>query len=123
MQADGKILVGAFATTTSRATMDVKFNRLVIDSATGTQKLTVSDYHNAQWLRSGSVPEVSNVTFEVKVNDSRGWLPLGVGARIPGGWESKAINLPTQNFSLRACGQYVSGVIEQVLEIGAQFSP
>jgi uncharacterized delta-60 repeat protein len=54
------------------------------------------------WTRAGSLPEVSRVWFEVCTNGLT-WSSLGVGVRVPGGWQLSDVPVP-QNARLRARG-------------------
>jgi len=38
-------------------------------------------------MRGGSGPEVIDVTFDAKVEGNSNWVPMGMGTRIPGGWQ------------------------------------
>lgn len=61
------------------------------------------------WLRGGSSPEVWRTTFEVSTNNGAGWMGLGPGTRVPGGWQFNGLPaLP--NTSVRARGFVAGGV-------------
>ncbi|GEP43384.1 hypothetical protein BGE01nite_26750 [Brevifollis gellanilyticus] len=59
-----------------------------------TSALSISSASRVQWLRGGSAPEASTVTFEVSTNGGSSWVPLGNGTRITGGWECTGLTLP-----------------------------
>jgi hypothetical protein len=61
------------------------------------------------WMRGGSTPEVSRVTFEFSFDGSF-YSFLGAGSRISGGWQLASVNLPTtRRVYIRARGFYGSG--------------
>lgn len=45
------------------------------------------------WLRSGAAPEVDWARFEASTNGSS-WFDVGIGKRIPGGWQVTDLTLP-----------------------------
>jgi hypothetical protein len=67
-------------------------------------------------MRSGSAPEVSGVTFDVKPDGSPDWTPLGAAHRIPGGWELSGLTLPPAG-TLRAQAYAGSSLMETVTPI------
>ena len=61
------------------------------------------------WSRSGAGPEVERVTLESS-SDGINYSPLGVGARVSGGWQLSGVSLPKyQNVFLRARGFFSTG--------------
>ncbi|MEP6915482.1 MAG: FG-GAP-like repeat-containing protein, partial [Acidobacteriota bacterium] len=113
LQSDGKILVGGYFTaiggggtgTTARS----KLARLT-NTGAAFQRLDVSREGNVvTWLRGGTAPEISRVTFEVS-SDGTSYTPLGVGTRVAGGWQLSGLSLPAlQNVYVRARGLYSTG--------------
>jgi hypothetical protein len=61
-----------------------------------------------QWSRSGSAPEVQQVTFEISTDGGGSWNLLGAPLRVTGGWELTGLNIPDFGF-LRARGRTVGG--------------
>ena len=117
LQADGYILLGGSFGNVDGQTRS-HLARLVNGSAP--QSLTIPTIARAQWARSGSTPEVDQVTFELSTNSGGSWSTLGPGTRIAGGWERTGLNLPAAG-SIRARGRTVSsgqngssGLIEEV---------
>jgi hypothetical protein len=74
------------------------------------QNLTVnSSGTTLTWLRAGTSPEVSRVSFELST-DAINYTSLGAGTRIAGGWQLAALSLPlNQNLFIRARGFYQTG--------------
>jgi len=120
LQADGQILVGGQFTTLGGQPRN-RFARLFNDPAS--QTLTVPSEARVQWLRGGTAPETTCVTFELST-DWATWTMLGSGARIGGGWELIGLNLPAAGVvraRARTCGgQYngSSGQVEQTSTFG-----
>lgn len=63
---------------------------------------------SVDWMRGGSAPEISSVTFEVSSNGGATWTDLGAVSRIPGGWQIAAPTLPSSGL-LRARGRTTGG--------------
>lgn len=105
VQADGKILVGGeFARLGGEPRKCIgRFN----NTEPATQSLRRGD-STLTWLRGGSCAEVWRTTFEACTNGVD-WFLLGVGQRIPGGWQVTGVTLPPQT-AVRARG-YVTGGI------------
>lgn len=65
-----------------------------------TQSLTVTSANRVQWLRGGSAPETSQVTFELSIDGGSTFTPLGpasgygAASRSAGGWELTGLSLP-----------------------------
>ena len=78
----------------------------------------------ATWFRSGSGPEVEQVTFE-QSPDGATYRFLGSATRVNGGWELTGLSLPSgQNFYLRARGRATWGILNgssSLIETVAQF--
>jgi uncharacterized delta-60 repeat protein len=97
MQQDGKIFFGGFfqtAGTTASPTIARFENSLPTDQLRRTSSARI------EWLRGGSAPEASSVTFEQSTDSGATWTTLGSGTRIPGGWELTGLSMPT-NVRLR----------------------
>jgi hypothetical protein len=118
VQADGKILLGGgFNTVGGVARTGIV--RLANDAAT--QSLAVRSGSRVEWLRGGASPETHYVAFELSTDRGTNWTFLGVGTRIPGGWELAGLSLPAAG-QVRArarvpSGQYngSSGLVETVV--------
>jgi uncharacterized delta-60 repeat protein len=111
VQADGKVLIaGNYA----MAGGHTDLTRVNNDAAS--DLLQTEDRSAVRWLRSGSVPEVTHVSFEVKPFGEPGWTLLGTGTRIPGGWELTGLTLPASG-SLRARGRAEGSLIESVIPL------
>ncbi len=106
LQTDGQILVGGNFTAVGGVTRNY-IARLLNGPAS--QTLSVPDPTRVQWLRSGTAPEVAQVTFELSTNSGSTWTMLGSGTRITGGWTKTSLNLPLSG-SIRARGQTASGI-------------
>jgi uncharacterized delta-60 repeat protein len=104
VQADGKILVGGgFGTLDGQ--LRSRVGRLnATDPAT--QSLSY-DGSIITWLRGGTSPEVWSTTFDCSTNGGD-WMVLGMGTRIPGGWQLAGMSLPA-NSTLRARGHTAGG--------------
>jgi uncharacterized delta-60 repeat protein len=103
LQADGKILVGGDFTTLGGQPRN-NLGRLD-NTSSATHSLTC-DGTTVTWLRGGTSPEVWRTTFESSA-DGQGWMLLGEGSRLPGGWRLEGLALPG-NALVRARG-YLSG--------------
>jgi uncharacterized delta-60 repeat protein len=119
VQADGKILLGGDFTAVNGTITRNLFARLLNDAAT--QTLNSLNATQVAWTRSGSSPEVSQVTFEKSTDSGATWTLLGNGNRIGtnANWRLTGLSLPTIG-QLRARGRTAdgSGLIEQVAAIG-----
>jgi hypothetical protein len=80
--------------------------------------LKVTGPGTVRWLRSGTAPEVRDVTFDVKPSGAADWTRLGTSARISGGWELSGLTLPA-SCQIRAQGYAGGSVMESV----ASFPP
>lgn len=113
LQGDGKVIVtGDFSGIGSASRFRVA--RLENDPAPTILKNRGTSA--VQWLRSGTAPEVNDVTFDLKVPDSPEWMPLGPAQRITGGWEMSGLSLPASG-SLRARARSGASIIEAVTPI------
>ena len=117
-QADGKILLGGDFTGIGGVTR--RGLARVYNSETAVQSVALPDSDRVQWFRSGTMPEVTRVTFELSTNGGASWSALGAGVRIAGGWEYNGGGLPASGM-VRARGFTKSGyftgsqgLIEQV---------
>ena len=81
-------------------------SKLVNDPAT--ESLEVRSTSQIRWLRGGSAPEASSVSFELSNNGGSTWQPLGAGSRRNGGWEVNGLNLPSSG-QIRARARYAVG--------------
>lgn len=79
LQPDGKVLVGGrfetLAPNGGAAASRNGFARLLNDAAT--QTLSATGGSTLSWLRGGSAPEVTGVTFEQSLNSGTTWTSLG----------------------------------------------
>jgi hypothetical protein len=92
LQPDGKILVGGGFTTLGGQPRS-GIGRLN-NTTPATESLTV-DGSTVTWLRGGSAPEALNARFDV-FTPRAGWLDLGAGQRIAGGWQLTGTSLPPE---------------------------
>jgi uncharacterized delta-60 repeat protein len=83
LQADGKIVAAGDFTQLGGQPRN-RIARL-IPTEPATQSL-IYDGATLTWQRGGSSPEVGRATFELSTNLTT-WTALGVGTRVPGGWE------------------------------------
>ena len=104
-QADGKTFIGGGFSHVNGLNR-FRFARLS-ESSGASQSLAVSSNFNAAtWTRSGSVPEISQVQFQVST-DAANWTNLGAGSRVgtSGNWQITGLSLPASTiFYLRALG-------------------
>jgi len=121
VQTDGKILVAGGVTLGGQ--LRGGFGRLASGSA-AVQALAINGSGTiVTWMRSGSAPEIEQVTFE-QSSDGTNYSPLGRGTRIAGGWKLDGLSLAAgENFYLRARGRAsgglqnsASGLIESVAQ-------
>ena len=83
VQSDGQILLGGFFSTLQDQPRH--FIGRISNTEPAAQTLT-ADTATITWLRSGTSPEISNVTFDFCTN-GMDWITLGAGEHIPGGWQ------------------------------------
>jgi uncharacterized delta-60 repeat protein len=106
VQADGKILAGGSFTSIDGQTRNL-FARLSNDTAS-LQDLAVTQT-TITWIRGGSSPQFTRVTFEYST-DNVNYTFLGNGTATGSNWTLTGLNLPGgQNFYIRARGYYRSG--------------
>jgi uncharacterized delta-60 repeat protein len=106
IQTDGQILIGG---PFSSVGGDASYNHMArLYNSAASQALSVPDTTRVQWLRNGTVPEVSSVTFESSTNSGVTWAALGNGTRIPGGWQLSGLSLPSSGY-VRSRGRATSG--------------
>jgi len=114
IQVNGEIVIGGSFTTLDG--VRIRIARLL--NGPITQTLTVPSAARVEWLRGGTAPETTQVTFELST-DGTTWTVLGPGARISGGWELTGLNLPASGIMrarARTTGGYYngsSGLVEQ----------
>jgi hypothetical protein len=87
-----------------------------LDNDAGTSELKAMGGTAVRWLRGGGAPEVRDVTFDVKPDNSSEWIRLGNAARIPGGWELSGLTLPASG-TLRAQAYAGGSVMESITPI------
>lgn len=105
LQNDGKILVGGQFSLLA-GSVQPNIGRLMGGGAS-MQTLSVTSVSKVEWLRAGTAPETSFVTFELSAGGST-WTPLGTGTRITGGWELTGMNLPASG-TIRARARTIGG--------------
>jgi uncharacterized delta-60 repeat protein len=122
VQPDGKILIGGGFTNLGGTACNC-IARLLNSPAS--QTLSAPDNTRVQWLRSGTTPEVEQVSFELMSGDSTSWTLLGSGTRVSGGWQLTGLSLPPDGY-IRARGRNTggkyngsSGLVQQVLAFGS----
>ena len=90
------------------------------------QTLSAPDATQISWVRGGTSPEVSLVTFEQSSDSGMTWTPLGSGARVgtTSNWQLTGLSLPASG-QIRARGRIVgsyqngsSGLVESVSSFG-----
>lgn len=104
IQADGQVLIGGTFGSLGGVSRS-SLARLLNDPAG--QEL-IADASQVSWLRSGSGPEVDQVTFETSQDDGASWTALGEGVRITDGWRFEGGSIPA-SAQVRARGRSVSG--------------
>jgi hypothetical protein len=108
VQADGKILMGGDFISLNGQRRDL-IGRLT-SGGPALQRLAL-DVRGMMmtWSRSGSGPEVEQVTFEQSL-DGTNYTALGRATRISGGWQLTGLSFPIgQTFYLRARGRSLAG--------------
>ncbi len=114
LQANGKILLGGSFISVNGTTRN-HIARLT-NRAT-TQTLAVPNSARVLWRRSGSAPEIEQVTLDLSTDGGANWNLLGAGTRIAGGWELTGLSLPVTG-SIRARGRTGGGLVEQIAAFG-----
>src|SRR5699024_810513 len=76
-----------------------------LNNAFAIQTLSVPDASQILWVRGGSAPELTGVTFEVSPDGGRVWISLGAGERVgsSASWQLTGLSLPAGNL-VRARG-------------------
>lgn len=113
MLPDGKILAGGLFTSMqpNGAPSPTARNLFaILDNNPASQSLTTPDPSQAIWSRSGTAPDLEQVTFDLSTDGGSIWTPLGAGTRIGTGfdWRITGLSLPGSG-TLRARGLKVSG--------------
>jgi uncharacterized delta-60 repeat protein len=128
LQADGKILIGGQFANLGAAAGSASRNNIgrITNTGASIQTLSVTSNTVVTWMRSGTAPQVTRVTFESST-DGGSYHALGGGVRFAGGWQLAGQNLPLdQSLYIRARGYYSSGngnvstsVVESIANIAA----
>ena len=107
MQADGKLVLGGNFTSVNGSTRSF-IARMINDAAT--QSLTAPSLTQIMWMRGGTSPEVSQVTFEQSTDGGTVFTPLGSATRVGStpNWQLTGLSLPATGI-LRARGRSISG--------------
>lgn len=113
LEADGGVLISRTPPASEGVPADV-FMRL--GNTAPVSLLTVADASTVRWLQGGTAPELNYVIFDVKSDDSSEWTPLGLGHRIPDGWELSGLTLPASG-TLRAQGRSGGSLFEATASI------
>ncbi len=115
IQGDGKVVVGGAFPSIGGAT---RTNLARLLNTPATQSLNTPSRTRIEWLRGGSCPEASRVTFQLSTDGGSSWRPVGSGTRITGGWELTGLTLPSTGQiraqALVACGK-TAGLVESVV--------
>lgn len=96
LQDDGRVLIGS-ANGLAR-----------LANGTATESLAATSSSRVEWLRGGTAPEVTAVTFEQSTDGGASWTSLGSGTRISGGWELTGLSL-TSGSLVRARAAHSAG--------------
>jgi uncharacterized delta-60 repeat protein len=104
IQADGKIVLGGVFT--GVAGQPRRSLARLINTSSPTQSLSFTA-STITWSRSGTCPELWRTAFDASTNDTD-WIPLGAGARVPGGWQLTGVSGPP-NANIRGRGFVVNG--------------
>lgn len=117
IQEDGEVLIsGQF---TLEGTPSLRLARLVNGAAS--DELSLLSATEAQWLRSGTCPELGFTQFEYSQDSGATWASLGDGTRISGGWSATGLSLPVSGL-LRATGRNSGGVCSGLVSTEISFS-
>lgn len=120
VQTDGKVLVAGGNMTFAGGTPR-NLARLYNDNNSTSSVLSVISASQVQWLRGGTLPEVTQVVFRYYPTGSSTEVTLGQGTRIDGGWELTGISLPVSGtlsaYAFIPCGlnNGSSGFIEETV--------
>lgn len=105
VQPDGKVLVGGYFI--ELAGQPRAWLGRLNNTTPATQSLT-RNTSRVTWWRGGTSPEVWRATFAASTNGGLGWMGLGPGTRVAGGWECPLPAL-LPNGRVRAYGSVVGG--------------
>jgi uncharacterized delta-60 repeat protein len=95
LQSDGSILAGGNFSSIGGGSR-LRFGRVANNAPS--EALSLTSPTRFEWLRGGSAPEATHVTFSFST-DGTTYTFAGVGSRITGGWELTGINnLPAAGF-------------------------
>ena len=109
LQRDGKALFGGNFTTVGGESHS-RIARLLSGNLAEENLDMSADGSTVTWMRTGSGPEVQQVTFE-RSFDGADFTSLGFGTHIPSGWQLSGLSLPTGQFMyLRARGRAIGGL-------------
>lgn len=120
IQTDGKVLLGGYSMSFAGSSPR-NLARLIVESTLASSSLSVVSASQVQWLRSGTLPETTQVMFRYYPTDSTIPVLLGRGVRINGGWELSGISLPISGtlsaYAAIPCGldNGSSSLIEQTI--------
>ena len=101
---------------------------ILLENGAGSSSLDLTQPDEITWSRSGSLPELSQVWFEMIQTDTSGNIlpegtPLGLGVRTSGGWKLTSPNLPTSGvvravgIGPSACGQSSGSLVFDTLSL------
>ncbi len=112
-QADGRLLAGGLFYTMQSTGWSKAANRRFLArlyNGPGNEHLQVDGGTRVTWVRTGSVPDVTGVTFDLSTDGGGTWVPLGRGTRVAGTgtWECAGLNLPAAGM-LRCQGRTRGG--------------
>ncbi|HWB03718.1 MAG TPA: choice-of-anchor D domain-containing protein [Verrucomicrobiales bacterium] len=116
LQEDGKpVIAGSFRMVNDESVLRQGLVRL--NNEPSVSILSREGNTAVRWMRGGTAPEVSDVSFEINTTGGNSgndpWTLLGFGTRIPGGWELTGLNLP-ETCRLRARAR-AGGSLTQVM--------
>ena len=127
LRSDGRIILGCYHVERETGRFVQNYvTKMANDPATE----TISSNGNAvYWMRGGSAPEVSYVTFDLSEDGGVTWKRLGPGTRIRGRWQCAGLKMPARG-TLRASGSVPSsfrygnvGLVEKVVPLAAVALP
>lgn len=111
LRADGRVLLAGyfnslFPNGPLNGTVRAGFAQLLNEA--GTQTLTVGDASVVSWARGGAGPELTEVAFDLSVDNGSTWAPLR-GTRVAGGWRAGDLSLPSTGI-VRVRGYSTGGI-------------
>ncbi len=120
LQPDGRVLIGGLFNSINSTTRTL-FARLNNDIATS--RLTVPNATEVVWVRGGSAPELTQVTFERSLDGGATWSSLATPVRVTGtaNWRVAGLALPN-GAQLRARGRAVGGYYNASSSVVEQFA-